>query len=411
MNPSISQEPGGYPEYLFISQPSENFICGICRSIIKDCVRSCVNDHNYCRYCLLRHLESSGKACPECRAPVKKSPPTCRALNAVISELSVRCITCEDTNSHCTWTGLLKDLDTHVLNCQFVPVTCSFEGCGACVYKQELMGHEAACSHRTVHCDLCNEVLPIAAVEKHNAESCPKRIVECPNYCGERMEAQFLSAHRDLCLLEPVDCPWKDLAGCDYRSTRAHIAAHASDSASHFTCVMTKLASLSEQVQALTIENSSLKLQVQQCANEVSFAWEIPNFDTEREYQSPYFQAFGHSLLLTFGSAHGRADYHGLFLKMKSRVPAKLGFVFTVGRYVRHCNPQCTVRHSVTKSSHGLLDFPYAEGHSCGVHGQWIRGKSGMTRTDTLNRGELINPNGALQIHVTVSQVWTEGHA
>jgi hypothetical protein len=126
-------------------------------------------------------LSVNGRSCPECREQIPAKVDSSRLVNNLISELLVRCTnsivpsdtaeqtpskkkarssssssTCTASNTvdlpassdHCSWTGALKDLDSHFTVCGFTVTKCSCDGCNISMERRKLGDHEAICSHR-----------------------------------------------------------------------------------------------------------------------------------------------------------------------------------------------------------------------------------------------------------------------
>jgi len=120
------------------------------------------------------------------------------------------------------------------------------------------------------------------------------------------------------------------------------------------------------------------------------FYWQVPDFDkrTLERYESPDFEAFGHVFYLSFVRQRDCSS-QGLYLYMRSRVPDRIGFKFTVGRYEAAGREE----HFDTYTSPGLCDFPAA--------GQWGWGYAEFQSSD-LTRSKLLTPDGTLQFEVVV---------
>lgn len=107
--------------------------------------------------------------------------------------------------------------------------------------------------------------------------------------------------------------------------------AHTADASAHFRAVTERLLEVTSQLARVQSEVAVLKTS----ANEVTYKWALEMFAFNVAfYESPTFQAFGHTFHLSFakqmqGSQYG---YYGVYLIMNSRVPDTAGCRFKLGR-------------------------------------------------------------------------------
>jgi hypothetical protein len=449
MSSSILLEEGGYPDNLFVesNESKELLKCIICTFVMKDALKSCKNDHLYCRSCLEKHVSVNGRTCPECREKIPAKADSARLANNLISELRVRCInsiapadTAEQMPSkkkarssssstytasgtfdfsassiHCSWTGALKDLDSHFTVCGFTVTKCSYDGCNIRMERRKLGHHEAICSHRLVNCEYCATPVKFASMDFHKCVSCLKRPVSCPNGCKATMAFDAVAAHKAICILELVDCPWKDLNACVHRCAREDMITHTQDVAAHMPgfaqalrelktdnrelkTAITKLethnrkldvalTALKTDNRKLDVELTALNTQLKEVQNKVEFAWGIPNFDVAKaQYTSSEFQAFGHTLVLFFQ----KQENDHLFvvgLRMKTRVPGWLGSIFTVGRHNAAGDARHVGRHNAAGDARHVV---------------WTWACKKMVQSANLTADKLLTPKGTLQIKAVV---------
>jgi hypothetical protein len=407
----------------------------------------------------------NGRTCPECREKIPAKVESARLVNNLISMLRVCCTnsiapadtaeqmspkkkacsssssTCTASNTvdltassdHCSWTGALKDLHSHFAVCEFTVTKCSSDGCNIRMERGKLGHHEAICSHRLVKCEYCATPVKFASMDSHKSVSCLKRPVSCPNGCKATMTFDAVAAHKAICILELVGCPWKDLNACAHRCAREDMTTHTQDVAAHMlgfahalreiktdnrelktsitklethnrkldvalTALKTdnrkldvELTALKTDNRKLDVELTALKTELRKGEKEVEFAWGIPNFDVAKaQYTSSEFEAFfGHSFFLKFWPC--KDGYHGVYLNMKSRLPGRIGFKFTVGRH----NAMGDARHVVITSSPTLNDYPSSDGI-------WAWGYAKMVQSSNLTVDKLLTPEGTLHIKVVV---------
>lgn len=141
----------GFEVDRFSQQPSAEFICIICTSVLDDPVQ-CGNHHNFCRACIAKWLstlnDGTGElncSCPACRSEMstqrlKESP---RNLKRRLNKLQILC-------SHPNCDHGFLDLDCilkHEESCKFQreKIHCVF-GCGVFYYsEEELNDHLPGC--------------------------------------------------------------------------------------------------------------------------------------------------------------------------------------------------------------------------------------------------------------------------
>jgi hypothetical protein len=319
-------------------------------------VRSCANDHYFCRGCLEKHININVRKCPGCRADIPTTNlESSRILNNLISHFRVRCPngktpmgvkngfrdkeqTEEDQplpkkqkssvmdlsppSECCDWKGTLQELHKHPTDCGLQEIKCRFKQCGSLVKRNKLTDHEATCLQRQVPCSMCASLFPFAIFEAHLL-ACPKRPVKCPNGCADAaITFEGIASHRRACNLEHLSCLWKDLVGCGHQCTREAMVAHSQDFAIHVQGLVQTVKDLKRRTENLETELNNVRYNIE-------FMWEIPKFTIAKaRYNSSEFQAFGHTVRLCIEKTD---DYHhGVYLEMISRCPAKLGYKFTI---------------------------------------------------------------------------------
>ena len=143
-----------------------------------------------------------------------------------------------------------------------------------------------------------------------------------------------------------------------------------------------RLANL-EKILAEKIENTVVL--EQKLKGDVEFHWEIHKFDIRKYYyESPAFQAFGHTLCLLFNKAERSGNYE-IFLQMKSRYPDRLGSKFFIGNS----------EHNKEWSSGGMDTYPAPDGG-------WGWGSSQIVTKADLTNTRFLTENGTLQIKAIV---------
>ena len=190
--PSGSAEERRRLEWEFVEdlENDDRISCKICMGVLVEphlitCCGECA-----CRSCFYRHWETESvrgdrkRRCPYCRKEVSNFSLILNAdLEREINKLIVRCIHSE---RGCGWSGQLKDGDSHLNNCGFVPIN-------------------------------------------------------CPNGCGcEKFEKHAISDHLTVCPMEVVKCPFENIGCHSEHRTRKEIQAHSSKDIHHHLILLAR---------------------------------------------------------------------------------------------------------------------------------------------------------------------------
>ena len=162
----------GYDTSRFRSAIDDCFICCICFCVLKDPMQCENNEHYFCSGCIKKHLEKTSHTCPVCQD--KLSVETLRKAPRIVEDCVSRYqITCDYATRGCDKVLELGTLQTHVQDCDFMPVSCSIEGCDKIVSKRDVNQHESElCQFKATTCDDCGEKMPH---HKYGAHSCVLR--------------------------------------------------------------------------------------------------------------------------------------------------------------------------------------------------------------------------------------------
>ena len=129
----VENNEQGYDERRFEVPVRYGLICAICQDVLRN-PKACQNkEHPFCYACIIRHLENS-QTCPECREHLTpetlKNPP--RFLMSYLADLKINC---EYNSRGCSEYVRLEDLQYHVEQCEFAPISC--ERCEMVVCKKD----------------------------------------------------------------------------------------------------------------------------------------------------------------------------------------------------------------------------------------------------------------------------------
>ena len=162
----------GYDTGRFRSAIDDGFICCICRCVLKDPMQCENNEHYFCSGCIKEHLEKISDSCPVCQD--KLSVETLRKAPRIVGDCVSRYkITCDYATRGCDKVLELGTLQTHVQDCDFMPVSCSNDGCDKIVSKRDVNQHESElCQFKTTTCVDCGKKMPH---HKYGAHGCALR--------------------------------------------------------------------------------------------------------------------------------------------------------------------------------------------------------------------------------------------
>ena len=159
----------GYDEERFVTKVNRNFLCLICRNVLKDPVLCPRNQHCFCRGCITKHLENSQR-CPTCNEELTEEALTepAKMVKDLINELNIHCVY---HNRGCQEILQLQHLDSHEATCGFTPAVCTNQGCGETLNQRDIIHHESGvCEFRKLKCHSCEETkTTLVNVEKRIA--------------------------------------------------------------------------------------------------------------------------------------------------------------------------------------------------------------------------------------------------
>ena len=150
----------GFDTARFQSTIDDGFICCICLGVLKDPMQCEHNEHYFCSGCIKKHLEKTSHSCPVCQD--KLTVETLRKAPRIVADCVSRYkINCDHAARGCDAVLELGALQTHVHDCDFMPVPCSNNGCDEVVSKRDVKQHELdLCRFKTTTCDDCGEKMP-----------------------------------------------------------------------------------------------------------------------------------------------------------------------------------------------------------------------------------------------------------
>lgn len=139
----------GFSTDMFLSEPSDSFICVICHDVLKDAV-SINCGHTFCGECIdnVNHA-SNNASCPNCRAVLRDFNPN-YVVRDVIGKMSVRC----PDGAECGWTGQIMDLCVHGNACMLSTIKCNVQGCNHTCQRKDMADHLSSTAGMLKHMEL-----------------------------------------------------------------------------------------------------------------------------------------------------------------------------------------------------------------------------------------------------------------
>ena len=158
---------GGYREDRFQTSIAKNFICDLCKGVLKDPVQ-CHNEHYFCKACITQHLKKYSKTCPVCTENLTEE--TLNKLPRIVTNiLNALIINCDHSERGCTELIELVRLEAHCRTCNYKPVTCPNEKCAKIMNLADLEQHTSVvCEYRQVYCEECEKEMPFKEYSKHS---------------------------------------------------------------------------------------------------------------------------------------------------------------------------------------------------------------------------------------------------
>lgn len=147
----------GYDRNRFIGRVKEDLICCICKDVLKDPRLCQKKEHPFCLACILRCLQSPESCrCPICREPLTtenlKRPS--RFFMNCLSELE---LSCNYNVRGCPENVQLGNLNDHVRECGYGPVTCN--RCKIRINRRDKKNHDrSACQIEPAKCHDCSVI-------------------------------------------------------------------------------------------------------------------------------------------------------------------------------------------------------------------------------------------------------------
>eukprot|EP01102_Stenamoeba_stenopodia_P007063 TRINITY_DN1974_c0_g1_i4.p1 TRINITY_DN1974_c0_g1~~TRINITY_DN1974_c0_g1_i4.p1 ORF type:complete len:201 (-),score=10.08 TRINITY_DN1974_c0_g1_i4:362-964(-) len=131
--------------YVNPSTISKSLRCSICLEPFFEPIRTPCG-HVFCKECLQAWVQKK-PSCPLDTTPLPTTGPF--QVDFVLSELFAEFpIVCPN---ECSWTGLQRDVTSHLSVCPAQNVSCSNPGCKEVLPRKEIVKHQESCPHLTTN--------------------------------------------------------------------------------------------------------------------------------------------------------------------------------------------------------------------------------------------------------------------
>ena len=203
------QRESGY-DYNFVGTPPDRLVCKICQFPCSEAQLTECCGHVYCQSCVekVKIVADREYSCPMCREVNFKTIAHHEA-NRTIKELLIYCPNNKEGWGKCSWTGALRDVNSHLKNCK---VKC--RKCGISLGYHAMRRHLATLSCLCKHC--------------HRKTQCCC-LVACPNKCGQDVLKDKIDEHKKVCPSEIVECKYQ----CGVKLLQCEIEKHYKTSCTH----------------------------------------------------------------------------------------------------------------------------------------------------------------------------------
>ena len=250
--------PYGGHDNDFVDQDLEKLTCIICTKVVRDPHLTACCGLNVCASCLTQwFVKTKKESCPHCRAEGRdfQHIPDKKAKREV-NDLQVRC---SNKIKGCAWVGKLVDLNKHLDSedgCECVEVECpnkckrnGYWSKNCRLQRKHLSRHlREECPRRPSTCEYCGHKDEYGSIIRHIDFNCPEKRLKCHNKCDARpIKRKDLAAHREVCPLQSVSCPFKN-AGCSVEIVRRDLDNHiAANTQQHLLQTFEKMEKLQKE--------------------------------------------------------------------------------------------------------------------------------------------------------------------
>ena len=187
---------GGYELERFNSPVPHGLRCNICKEVLRE-PKLCKNGgHPFCHHCIQQNLVQT-KKCPVCRKHLTPEtlvhPQEC--FLRILKDLEIKC---DYHERGCYRPVLLGNLQDHVTQCGFAPVTC--EKCGMQINKKDKDNHEKSfCPLKAItECKDCGNIKNTQNKMKTTQDEMKASITKQGKFVSEQFAQIIKEQERDI---------------------------------------------------------------------------------------------------------------------------------------------------------------------------------------------------------------------
>ncbi|XP_065641734.1 TNF receptor-associated factor 5 isoform X2 [Hydra vulgaris] len=248
-----AQKIGGFDMH-FLHELSCEYECPVCKLALREPIlTSC--GHRLCFSCSeeIRKRNNGSLKCPLDNSDLNSNGIfRDKAIERNILELDVKC---NNSIKNCQWSGKLRAFNNHLGSCEYEDVKCFNEQCSTLLLRKELSNHmETKCIYRLVTCQYCNQKILFYEEQTH-LENCECVPLYCVNQCGTTILRKEISSHiTDRCANTIVPCEYLNI-GCNFKGMRKEQDNHANSSIqNHFSMAISKVVANEKEIAILKNE-------------------------------------------------------------------------------------------------------------------------------------------------------------
>ena len=180
----------GYDASRFQSRVDDALKCCICFGVLNKPLQCEKNEHHFCEGCIKEHLQKSSQTCPVCRDRLTAAR-LCQPSRIITNFLARLKIKCDHAHRGCDAVVELEALRSHALECAFMPVACSNEGCPTSdINKGDIKKHKEICRFRKISCADCRKHMPFHKYGSHGC-SLKRRVNKMTKEIAELKQKQY----------------------------------------------------------------------------------------------------------------------------------------------------------------------------------------------------------------------------
>ncbi|KAL4237329.1 TNF receptor-associated factor 3 [Mactra antiquata] len=226
VNTSSITTPKGNPEFVRLDS---KHLCQVCRNVVREAMQTSCG-HRICQNCIEPMFKDSPGPvmCPaneeDCEEQYKDRITLDPSGRREVRDLLVFC---DYSKYGCKQELKWKNLERHVIDCQYQPEKCQNPGCEEVISKVNRPVHQKEqCPYRPVPCQYCHIYVTLKLMEQHVQEECTNVQLPCPYNCSSlTYPREELNSHKESCPNKPSQCKFQQV-GCTFEGKVEDVAHH-----------------------------------------------------------------------------------------------------------------------------------------------------------------------------------------